>query len=82
MNSNRCLMPLCLIAMPEKKERDVTTVTVPRQLMRDFDDLPDDERKKYLNFSDFGRVAIRYYLERQRRAAKFGFTEIPPDSEE
>jgi metal-responsive CopG/Arc/MetJ family transcriptional regulator len=55
--------------MSDTEERDITTATVPRQLLRDFNKLPDYIRKRYSNFSDFVRAAVRSYLEEKEALA-------------
>jgi len=61
---------------------DDTTVRFPKELREEYNNLP----RRWLNFADFVREAVRYYLDRERNRASMisheGISESEKDQEE
>jgi len=61
--------------MPKTKKEPQTTASVPYQLRDEFNNLPENTRKRYGNFSRFAIIAIIEKLERLGMAVQEGVGE-------
>ena len=58
--------------MPKTKKEPQTSASVPQQLRDEFDNLPENIRKRYGNFSRFAIIAIIEKLEKLGMAVQVG----------